>query len=284
MVRKHTKSFDLFSSYSNYLPQWKGMFVMLALMFVGALLGSLFFLLLKVAFPGNVLDDYQILIMYPFQFIPMMLYASAHSYKDMDFENEGGVPVDNGHFKPIGGAMLALMVAVGTIACAVVVEPICALLPEMPESIKMLMEQLSGGPLWVALLTTAVMAPFFEEWLCRGMILRGMLKRYSPATAIIISAAFFALIHLNPWQAIPAFTLGCLFGLVYYKTGSLKLTMLMHCANNTFSVLISRFPGVQGKDYIWQLFDGKWQYGIVYAVSAALLVLLVTRLLKTRFE
>lgn len=284
MIRKHTKSFDLFSSYSNYLPQWKGMFIMLALMLAGAMVGSLFYMILQLVFPDGVLDDYQILIVYPFQFIFAMIYASARSNRDMDFDNDCGVPLDNGRFSPIGGAMLALMVAVGTIACAIVVEPACALLPEMPEFMKHLMEQLSGGPLWVALLSTAVFAPFFEEWLCRGMILRGMLKKYSPTAAIIISAAFFAVIHLNPWQAVPAFALGCLFGLVYYKTGSLKLTMLMHCANNAFSVIISRFPGAEEKEYIYQLFDGKWQYGIVYAICTALLALLVLRLLKTDFK
>lgn len=60
-----------------------------------------------------------------------------------------------------------------------------------------------------------------------------------PVWAIFWSAVFFAFIHLNPWQAVPAFILGCLFGYVYYKTGSLKLTMLMHFTNNTFSLIFS---------------------------------------------
>ena len=65
-----------------------------------------------------------------------------------------------------------------------------------------------------------------------------------PIWAIFWSAVFFAFIHLNPWQAVPAFVLGCLFGYVYYKTGSLKLTMLMHCVNNTLATLLSRIPGM----------------------------------------
>ena len=93
------------------------------------------------------------------------------------------------------------------------------------------------------------MAPFFEEWLCRGMVLRGLLnykkvgtdkRGMHPAAAIAISAFFFAFIHLNPWQAIPAFLMGLVFGYVYYKTGSLKLTMLMHFTNNTFALCMAQ--------------------------------------------
>ncbi|WP_409994892.1 CPBP family intramembrane glutamic endopeptidase [Chitinophaga pinensis] len=44
-----------------------------------------------------------------------------------------------------------------------------------------------------------------------------MLKRYPPRKAIVISALFFGLIHLNPWQALPAFCIGLLLGWVFTK-------------------------------------------------------------------
>lgn len=282
MVRKHQKSYDIFSSFSNYLPGWRGLIALTLLLLAGACLGSLAMLILGTFLPPEKLLDYQILIIYPLQFIPAMLYAAAKSHRNEGFDTIG-VPLDDGSFSPIGGPWLALMAVVGTIACALVTEPVVELLPEMPESIKNMMEMLVGGPLWVALLSTAVFAPIFEEWLCRGMILRGMLKKYSPAVAIIISAAFFALIHMNPWQAIPAFVLGCLFGLVYYKTGSLKLTMLMHCANNAFSVLLTRIPQAQGKEYIYEMFSDKVCYGFVYAACLALVIYFAIRLIKTEF-
>ena len=104
----------------------------------------------------------------------------------------------------------------------------------------MMMDMLLGTPLWVTLLSVSVFAPVFEEWLCRGMILRGLLKHVRPVWAMVISSLIFAVIHMNPWQALPAFILGMLFAYVYYRTGSLKLTMLMHCANNTFAALLSQ--------------------------------------------
>lgn len=282
MVRKHQKSYDIFSSFSNYLPGWRGLIALTLLLLAGACLGSLATLILGKFLTPEKLLDYQILIIYPLQFIPAMLYAAVKSHANENFDT-AGVPLDDGRFSPIGGLWLALMAAVATIACALVTEPVVELLPDMPESIKNMMEMLTGGPLWVALLSTAVFAPIFEEWLCRGMIMRGMLKRYSPAVAIIISAAFFAVIHMNPWQAIPAFILGCLFGLVYYKTGSLKLTMLMHCANNAFSVLLTQSPGTQGKEYIYEMFSDKTCYGFVYAACLALVIYFTIRLIKTKF-
>lgn len=282
MTHKHTRSFDLFSAYSCYLPQWKGMIILALLLLAGSCIGSLIVAILNLTVKSGAMNDYTLLISYPIQFIPAMIYAASKSHSNEMF-NDNGVALDDGRFAPVGGLWLAIMVAVGTIACAVVCEPVIMLLPDMPEFVKKLMEMVAGGPLWVSLLTTAVFAPFFEEWLCRGIILRGMLQKYSPTVAIVISAAFFAIIHLNPWQAIPAFILGCLFGLVYYKTGSLKLTMLMHCANNAFSVLLSRIPGTEDCEYIFQVINDKTLYGIIYLVCGLLLFLLVNRLLKTDF-
>ncbi len=111
----------------------------------------------------------------------------------------------------------------------------------MPEGLEASFQQmLQNSPLWVTVVSTVIFAPIFEEWLCRGMVLRGLMQKVHPAWAMIISSVFFAFIHLNPWQAIPAFVLGMLFAYVYYMTGSLKLTMLMHAVNNGASVLMSQ--------------------------------------------
>ena len=121
--------------------------------------------------------------------------------------------------------------------------------------------------------------------MCRGLVLRGLLnygkgrdgsrrngKGVSPALAIVISALFFAAIHGNLWQGVSAFLIGCLFGYVYYRTGSLKLTMLMHCVNNTFSVLLSHFGGEAVKE-AKTIIDilPIWEYAVLFAVSAAVL-------------
>lgn len=289
-MRKKEKSFDILSAFNGYAPGWGGMFALLGLLLAGALVGNLLQMGMMKIYGIDFANTYSMLVSYPVMFVIAMLYASAKSRRNMLF-NEINIPVDSYRVKEgqMNRYLLALMCAVGTIAAALAVEPAIKIVPTTGEfwgpfyeAIKTAMEGLTGGPLWVALLSTAVFAPFFEEWLCRGMILRGLLQKTSPATAIIVSAVFFALIHLNPWQAIPAFLLGCLFGLVYYKTGSLKLTMLMHCVNNTFSVILSQIPALEGTEYLGDIITDKLQYGIILCACLCLTGFLVDRICRLK--
>ena len=172
---------------------------------------------------------------------------------------------------------MALIVSVMAISAAFVIEPVSMLLPEMSEARKMAMEQMLKGPVWIVLISVSVFAPFFEEWLCRGIILRGLLKKMKPGWAIVISALVFGLIHMNLWQAIPAFIIGVVLGYVYYKTGSLKLTMLMHCVNNTLSVILSRIPGLEDVEFFAEIMS-PWTYVpmiIAFAVALACGLLII---------
>ena len=133
-----------------------------------------------------------------------------------------------------------------------------------------LMKQMTGGPLWSSFLVVAIFAPIFEEWLCRGMVLRGLLTKMKPVWAIVVSALFFAVIHANPWQALNAFLIGLVMGYVYYKTGSLILTMIIHFVNNGTSVILSNIESLKDYEY-WIDIMGKQTYTIVFLVSCVVL-------------
>ena len=270
---RHSKthgSYDLFSSYSYYAPGTGGMFMLLLMLLVGTLLGNIVILILQSTMSGNFANDYGMLISYPLMFIPAMIYASAKSRSNELFEENK--PLDSNNFSSVyKGVATAIAVSAATIAAALLCDPISLVLPEMPAWLKETFDRMiSGMPLWATLLSVSVFAPFFEEWLCRGMILRGLLGKMKPAWAIVISALFFAFIHMNPWQALPAFLLGLLFGYVYYKTGSLKLTMLMHCVNNTFSVLIGQMDALKDADTFFDVLTHA-EYAGLLAASASVL-------------
>lgn len=266
-------SYDLFSSYSYYLPGIGGMFMLLAMFILGSLLGNLVTMGLQATLGADFAKQFGTVISYPVMFIPPMLYSSVKSR--LNSYNTEEVLLDN---KVSGGTRLAIIVTVATMAAAFITEPVTALLPPMPEWLEKVMDQmLEGSPLWATLLSVSVFAPLFEEWLCRGMILRGLLTKMKPATAIVISAAFFAILHMNPWQAIPAFCLGLLFGFVYYKTGSLKLTMLMHCVNNTMAVVLSKIPILKEAETFMDVMN-PWAYAGAYiclavALASAIVIL-----------
>lgn len=226
--------------------------LLLIMLVIGAVIGNAS-LLGFMAYSKEAADLYGILISYPLMFIPAMLFAAYQSRKNEFFE--GGIMIDSNNFGNFSGASIAIAVSVATLAAAFALDFLNVVMPPMPEHLEELMKTMMEGPLWVTLLSVSVFAPLFEEWLCRGMILRGLLQKMKPIWAIVISAAIFALIHLNPWQAIPAFVFGILFGYVYYRTGSLKLTMLMHFVNNTFSAVIGRIDMFRDADSFMDVFN-----------------------------
>ena len=268
-------SYDLFSTYNYFMPGFSDLVWLVILFFVGVFLGILISAGLALGISQDFALTYGMVIVYPVQFIPAMLYASAVSNRNMGFEPE--YPLDNSNFGGRSGLSMALIVSVMALAAAFVIEPVSMLLPEMSEATKLAMEQMLKGPVWIVLLSVSVFAPFFEEWLCRGIILRGLLKKMKPGWAIVISALVFGLIHMNLWQAIPAFIIGTILGYVYYKTGSLKLTMLMHCVNNTLSVILSRIPGLEDVEFFAEIMS-PWAYVpmiIAFAVALACGLLII---------
>ncbi|SMP23851.1 CPBP family intramembrane glutamic endopeptidase [Chryseobacterium profundimaris] len=106
------------------------------------------------------------------------------------------------------------------------------------EFFERLMEQLTDDPV-VMVITAVICAPIFEEIVFRGIIQKGLInKGTKPVNAVIIASVIFGLVHGNPWQFVGAVLLGCVLGLVYYKTKSLLLPMLLHGFNNLCSTIL----------------------------------------------
>lgn len=109
---------------------------------------------------------------------------------------------------------------------------------EFYEYFSQLMEQMTNDKATLILLAV-IMAPIFEEIVFRGIIQKGLInKGVNPWKAIIISAVIFGLVHGNPWQFVGAVLLGTVLGLVYHKTKSLLLPILLHAFNNLCSSIL----------------------------------------------
>ena len=258
-------SYDLFSNYNHFVPGYGGMFMLLLMFLAGALLGNITVGALTLV-SSEFATVYGTVISYPIMFIPAMLYASAKSRRNDMFET--GYALDSNNFGSLGAGWMALIVSVATIATAFIADAFNSLLPDVPEWFEKLMETIMNGPVWITFISVSIFAPLFEEWLCRGMVLRGLLQKGKPVAAIVVSALFFALLHANPWQALPAFMLGLLFGYVYYKTGSLKLTMLMHCVNNTLALVFSKIPSLEEADSFREVLS-PWAYTGIFITCVA---------------
>lgn len=283
-MKRRIRNYNLLSGYAFYVPGPWDIFALTALFLVGALIGNVIGLLFMLALPESG-SEYMMLISYPVMFIPPMMYAMYKSRGNALFDT--GYEMDSRNFGKFGAAVISILVMLSTLALAFDMDMVNALMPPMPEWLENMLKGMTQGKFWVNFLCVSVFAPFFEEWLCRGMILRGLLN-YSrsegrrgirPAAAIAISALFFAAIHLNPWQAVPAFALGCLFGYVYYRTGSLNLTMLMHFTNNTFALIISNIDSIKDAENFMEVMPG-WAYNSIAAVCLVFLVFAVREFSK----
>ncbi|UOE40109.1 CPBP family intramembrane metalloprotease [Chryseobacterium suipulveris] len=101
-----------------------------------------------------------------------------------------------------------------------------------------MMEQMTKDKATMIVLAV-IMAPVFEEIVFRGIIQKGLInKGMKPMSAILISSVVFGIVHGNPWQFVGAVFLGCVLGLVYYKTKSLLMPILLHAFNNLCSSIL----------------------------------------------
>ncbi len=164
------------------------------------------------------------------------------------------------NYNKIQGWLIPILI-IAAPAFSIIIEPTSAWIP-MPKSIREIFERVFAKDIF-SMISVIIVAPVVEEILCRGIVLNGLLKNYSPQKAIITSAVFFSLMHLNPWQAIPAFFGGLFLGWIYYKTQSVITGIIFHTAINTTGYIFL-FLG-SSKQHISDIFGG--MYYPVFAVS-----------------
>lgn len=120
-----------------------------------------------------------------------------------------------------------------------------SLLP-IPQMLLDLMENRVSGP-WLPIIVVLLLAAYVEEVLFRGIILEGLLERYSAVTAVFLSALVFSLVHVVPWSIFASFAGGVLLGWIYYRTRSLVLCAAVHAVHNLgFHHVIVGLAGLAG--------------------------------------
>lgn len=251
-----------------YYPTLGGSWILVALLLGGSLAFGVLLAILQRIVPSPVWTatslSYLMSMILPFIFI---FYVGGIRRK----EGFPAVPVNRPVFGSLKGIGVFSLAALAMLSMTVVMDPLTNLIP-MPEWIKAVFERVFlYTNLYDSILATCILAPLCEELLCRGMMMRGIAHFSGPRKAIFWSAFLFALIHLNPWQAIPAFLIGLLFGWVYYRTGCLWLTIFLHCLNNSISTLLSRLVPDMGFDTALMDLISTENYIALYVAAVALL-------------
>ena len=219
-------------------------------------------------------DPWLRLLMYALPFVVVLWLALKRKKRQ-----EPGVALDFHYpgFEPLSLIMLT------TWCIYFLVDPIVDLLP-MPKFFDRLILQLLSDHSLPAILMLVIAAPICEELLFRGIILNGLLKRYSPQKAIMWSAIIFGVVHLNPWQFIAAVALGLFMGWIYYRTGSLFATMFIHFVANGTGLVLGWLlvPDPDAMLTTRQMVGSNTLYFGLLVVDVALLVGMIV-LLKNQF-
>ncbi len=93
--------------------------------------------------------------------------------------------------------------------------------------------------LFIAVMSVVVIAPLFEEFLFRGIVMYELKRVMRPWAAITVQGILFGVVHGVLFQSLFAIVIGILLGIVYHKTKSLKLSAVCHGAFN-FSVILTQ--------------------------------------------
>jgi membrane protease YdiL (CAAX protease family) len=97
-----------------------------------------------------------------------------------------------------------------------------------------------SGLIWLTLIGFCFAAPLGEELIFRGFVYRGWASTFlKPAGAVVLSAALFALIHVQyEWFYVGGiFTIGLLFGYLRAWSHSTWLTVITHAFYNLVASL-----------------------------------------------
>lgn len=90
----------------------------------------------------------------------------------------------------------------------------------------------------VLFVVVVVGAPLVEELVYRGFIQGGLQTRIGSTLALIITAAWFTVVHLEPIEFPGLFAFALVLGLCYRRTQRVGLSMVTHLAFNATGLLL----------------------------------------------
>jgi membrane protease YdiL (CAAX protease family) len=153
----------------------------------------------------------------------------------------------------------------------------------MPEMFKDVFETLMAEQIFVvAIIVMAIIPAFTEELFFRGLILDGFNRNYTRRKAILLSALFFGIIHLNPWQFLSGFIIGLFSAWICVNTNSIWLSIYIHLFNNMLYTVTVKYrnlvpiKGFNANNAIPVEFQPIW-FNIIWLILLILGILLLKK-------
>ena len=203
---------------------------------------------------GNVLPrsagihaaDLQKLITLPAFFLPVII---LHLYPG---KFHGSLEWKGGRISGGLAVWIAILVLIpfGAQAAGSFLQTVSYRLLPYPEFYDRLVAALEPTGHWLdylgAFLLIGITAPICEEWIFRGIILKGMIRsKANPHMAILLQGFLFGVVHGNPWQFSYAWPVGVLLGYIAWYTNFSWATIWIHGITNLIALaVLMQLPGI----------------------------------------
>ena len=155
------------------------------------------------------------------------------------------------------------------------------LVPVPPDSFNPFGPIMEGSQGRLVLTVFAVgIAPVLEEFFFRGLIQRGLERRFGTGPGIAGAAAIFAFIDVLPWVFPLHVVLGLAFGYAVYATRSIWTGVILHAANNAVAMAGIGFGGEEAESTptLWQEGAGQeWWISLALLTVTALVAFRIAR-------
>ena len=133
------------------------------------------------------------------------------------------------------------------------------------------------------LLVIALIPAIGEELTFRGVVQQALTRRCNPHVAIWLSAFIFSFIHFQFYGFLPRMFLGLILGYMFYYSGSLWTSILMHFVNNGTAVVVAYldYKGLANVD--WEHFGSTSNIPLLIA-SLVLTVGMIVIVAKNQYK
>ncbi len=104
-----------------------------------------------------------------------------------------------------------------------------------------MLSEMYGLPLWLILLTLAVVPAVFEELCFRGFLFASLRTLLAADRSVIASAMLFGVFHevIFPGRLLTSTFLGLVLGWVRMRTGSIIPGIVLHMVHNGLLLMLS---------------------------------------------
>jgi membrane protease YdiL (CAAX protease family) len=124
-------------------------------------------------------------------------------------------------------------------------------------------------PWWFVFVSACLLPGLGEEIYCRGLLSHGLVARYGVVRGTLLAAGMFGAMHIEPVQALGAFSLGILLQFVFLTTRSIAAPIVLHTLHNGFASLTMRFAESYPVPGLTPMPDGNISHTPIAVLAAA---------------